>query len=161
MVEINLLPWRQYVYAKQQKQIKYILLGATFFFAIIFILIHVLVLAEANKVNFHLIQLQNQLAEAYAHSPQKTSSLSNTAEEFYSSQKRLTSVLEKMLRADVCHIQLSKINFMEKSIFWVGYVRSAYAVACWVKAFRHTPIQKFKVENTKDSNFQKISFIVE
>jgi hypothetical protein len=161
MVEINLLPWRQYAYAYQQKRIKHLLLCTILFVATVFILIHAATHVAVKKVNFHVIQLQNRLAEMHDPASQNTIFLTNTVKDFYSNQKRLASVLEKIMRAEACHIQLSKINFMEKSILWVGDVRSAYAVACWIKSFRHTPIQKFKVENSKDSDFQKISFMIE
>ncbi len=162
MVEINLLPWRQYVRVSKQKRMKYRLISVAFLCLLFFVMMHISFVEALKKINFTLFDLQNQLSDVQSHTTTNDDPFFSTElNKADFSQKRVSALLEKIVRTSTCHIQITKIDYTEKSILWVGYVRSAYAIACWMKAFRHIPIQKFKVETQKGSDLQQFSFVIE
>ena len=59
MLDINLLPWRQKLYANTLKRKKYGIALLSLFLCALFIVMHVVLLTMINTINLHLLNLKN------------------------------------------------------------------------------------------------------
>src|SRR5438270_243056 len=63
MVEINLLPWRQYTYAGKLKKKKNGLIAISLLVFVVAVLVHFILMASINKLSRHTADLKKQLLQ--------------------------------------------------------------------------------------------------
>lgn len=157
MVEINLLPWRQNIHAKKQRRIKGFLLSMLASLLLVFLLSHVIFSYVINKAEENILSLQQQQDQAATASSADEIDFS-ILENAKANQKKIHALLDKIKNATEYQVHLTKVNFTEQRIIFIGETASLYHVAHWMKGLR---VKEFKVEKIKESDLQKFNLVVE
>ncbi|MEO8402283.1 MAG: hypothetical protein ABI597_10920 [Gammaproteobacteria bacterium] len=158
MVEINLLPWRRYVYAKKQRKLKSFYLSIAALLGLIVLCAHLILMHKIkNKTNYNA-DLDSQLSAMTSATHQRSRSLrhnENIGQKIYATQQWVSALFTKMGYLNLYHIQLIKMHYANDNLSLSGRMHSMTDLLRWVSELNAKNSNRFKTQIVNIKNIEK------
>lgn len=157
MVEINLLPWRDYTQAHQKKIMKKILLATLLVTLIFLVSLHQVLSSRENALEARMHILQQQMQELQAQSIKQQQKTPQALPKRLFAITPLLDELIKMNADDVCFTDIIHHN---KNTTFIGKTQTAAALTDYLKKWRaaflfsHVKINQLEKKNNTIFDFR-------
>ncbi len=136
MIEINLLPWREYTREYQNNMIKKLLLMSLFVILLIWAVLHIILSIRENHLKLSIDTLQNKIRQLDAAvSRTKTKKFKQSTQHFFS----FAALLSELGKKEINNVCFTDIVYTNTLITFIGKTRSTADLTDYLRNWSATP----------------------